>query len=69
MLGTIEPCIQCTSAIAYGDVTNRMGLFELQPWVNTIIEGELPGCGKLANLFVNISVHKLTPHMLQGKLF
>ena len=64
-------CIQCASNIAYGNVTNRMGVFEFQPWVTTIIAGKLPGCGKLANLFVKTSVHKSTgkPLKVHGELF
>ena len=64
-----KACIHCASSIAYGDVMNRMVVFEFQPWVTSIIAGELPGCGKLANLFITTTEHKSKPHKLQGKLF
>eukprot|EP00171_Calliarthron_tuberculosum_P005095 IDg5095t1 len=60
-----KACIQCSSTIAYEHVTNRMGLFELRPWVTTLIGGNLPGSGKLSNLFVTTTVHKLKPVKLQ----
>ena len=64
-----KACIQCASIIAYGHVTNRMGAFEFQPRVTTVIAGALPGCGKLANLFVTTTIHKSKPLKLQFKLF
>lgn len=61
--------IQCASSIAACFVTGRMKVFELQPWVSTIIDGELPGSAKLANLFVTTTLHKSKPVKLECRLF
>lgn len=61
-------CIQCVSSIAYGYVVGRMKDFESQPWVSTVVGGQLPGSAKLANLFVTASMHKFKPVKL-GNLF
>ena len=61
--------IHCDSYTASHQVTNRMGLFESQPWVITVMEGELHECGKLADLFVTVNVDETEPLKLLGKLF
>ena len=62
-------CIHCATNLAYGGVTNRMGLFEMRPWVTTIIGGELPACGKLADIYLTSTVHKMKYNKFHGRLF
>ncbi len=62
-------CIQCDSAISFALVANQMGLFEYQPWSNTIVGERLPRIGRLAKLYVTTSAHKCKPLKFAGKLF
>ncbi len=64
-----DGCIQCTNSAAFGLLTSRMSTFESLPWVKTIIEGGLPGSGKLADLTIITTVDKSKSYTLECKLF